>query len=76
MSNYPPGVTGFEDAIAGPYEKELDEECPNCEQENALTELRWSTGIQIVCGHCDYTREEDYDGPDPDAARDRMMDRD
>ena len=31
MSNYPPGVTGSEYAIAGAdYEQEVDEPCPKC----------------------------------------------
>lgn len=34
LSNYPPGVSGFEYEIAGPdYEVEREEECVNCGEE-------------------------------------------
>ena len=73
MSNYPPGVTGREYAIAGPdYERESDTPCPRCGQwtlEQGYGADRW-----LVCdkGHVtDLPRDES----DPDIAYDERRDR-
>ncbi len=76
LSNYPPGVTGNEYAIAGPDAEEPAEdfECPNC-QSTSGTKLSYQRQAWIACNNCDYQLDttDDYDnGPDPDAAYDKM----
>lgn len=59
MSNYPPGVTGFEDAIAGPDEREFEDEreCDVCQLTAMviIVELTWQHSV-----------EEVWDCPNPD----------
>ena len=54
-SNYPPGVTGHEYAIAGAdYEKDSDEICPKCVDnmvEEGYRGDRW-----IICLGCEYQK--------------------
>ena len=79
MSNYPPGVTGDEFAIAGPdYEIEMDGDCPDCDLE-ALMEFGFKGKRWVVCQHC--RAQYDLAAPerDPDEAyhariEDRMED--
>lgn len=74
MSNYPPGVTGFEDAF-GPqaeYDVEVPDgyECRDCDEAPIGTVLRsvWSSGAEDywVCENCgkentrDVEREEEW----------------
>lgn len=79
LSNYPPGVTGNEFAIAGPdSETEDGADCDTCQD--------WTQGMIYTYGFCrwfvcdtchnqtDLPDVED-DGPDPDEARERMLDR-
>jgi len=75
MSNYPPGVTGNEFAIAGPdYEKESDLPCGKCG--GPTMELGYRHERWIAC-QCGWTTDAEEDEPDPDRAydeaRDRMM---
>lgn len=59
-SNYPPGVTGREYQIAGPdYEREIDGECPNCEEEGTLLQQGYGYEHWVVCSNCDH----EYDLP-------------
>lgn len=47
LSNYPPGVSGGEDAIAGPraeQDLELTPTCPECHTENSI----WGTLISYT----------------------------
>ena len=74
-SNYPPGVTGNEYAIAGPdYEKESDTPCPECggqTMEQGYQHERW-----LVCENEHTTDLEPVDKePDPDRAYDEERDR-
>lgn len=58
-SNYPPGVTGNEYAIAGPdYEKELDIPCPACGAE-AVIEQGYQGDRWMFCLECDQTFDLD-----------------
>ena len=58
MSNYPPGVTGSEYAIAGPdYEKEVEGICPTCGNSDCLMELGYRNQTWICCGECDYQKD-------------------
>ena len=77
MSNYPPGVTWNEYAIAGPdYEYESDLiPCWFCDnrEENIIQVYRSSRWL--ICGECNQQTDLEDDGPDPDEAYDRMKDR-
>ena len=74
-SNYPPGVTGNEFAIAGPdYEKESDTLCPECLRENMM-ELGYGGGWWLACGICDYATDLEPLEPDPDSAYDEARER-
>jgi len=61
MSNYPPGVTGSEWQIAGPFaETEETLECPQCETETivAVTTLSRSDDYDLCeCTVCHYEWE-------------------
>jgi transcription elongation factor Elf1 len=76
MSNYPPGVTGNEWQIAGPYaETEEILDCPECEKETLHTVTTFNRHDDVdacVCTVCEYESERQVDsGPDPyDAWRD------
>jgi hypothetical protein len=76
MSNYPPGVTGNEWQIAGPYaETEETLDCPECEKETlhaVVTLRRFDDVDSVTCTECQYEWERQADsGPDPyDAWRD------
>jgi hypothetical protein len=88
MSNYPPGVTGNEYAIAGPdsdWEEKMDVKCENdeCEKVDEPQEVvvsgesyagtNYYTWDCPLCSHAhDFEREEE--GPDPDDARDAWLD--
>ncbi len=76
-SNYPPGVTGREYAIAGPdYERESDIRCPVCG--GATMELGYRGDRWLSCDDQDHetTLPRDDEGPaDPDATYDAERDR-
>jgi len=78
VTNFPPGVTGREYAIAGPdYERDAEQPCPRCGSANVVEDgyrrSRW-----LVCRDCNEARElaDVEQGEDPDDARDRRMERD
>jgi len=51
MTNYPPGVTGNEYAIAGPdYEREADGACPKCSLSDTLVEEGYQGQRWLYCG--------------------------
>ena len=62
-SNYPPGVTGSEYAIAGPdYEKESDEPCPwvmwyGAECGGPTMEVGYGQDRWLACLEYDHTTE-------------------
>ena len=68
-SNYPPGVTGNEFAIAGPdYERESDKPCPVCGRttmEYGYRDERW-----LTCDTGEHTTDLEPYEPDPDRKRD------
>jgi len=74
-SNYPPGVTGNEYAIAGPdYEEESDLPCPKCGK--PTLEQRYRHDRWLVCENDHTTGLEPLDeGPDPDRAHDEAVER-
>ena len=83
-SNYPPGVTGHEYAIAGPdYEKESETPCPhNSEEEGGkmcgadTMEMGYRSERWLTCVHDHTTELEPLDeGPDPDRAYDEARER-
>lgn len=58
FSNYPPGVTGYEDVIAGPrFVHPSMEYCRNCDDFTEGTVLGWSSSIEFECGNCNHTTE-------------------
>lgn len=65
MSNYPPGVSGNEFAIAGPdYEREYEESCPACLE--ILYEYGYKKDRWVTCLYCDYICDlEPLDKTDP-----------
>lgn len=64
-SNYPPGVTGSEYAIAGPdYEKVRREHCPEC-QASGLFEQGYAYERWLVCGACEFVSPATRNGSDP-----------
>lgn len=73
VSNYPPGVTGNEFAIAGPdYERESEDPCPKCGAaalEQGYGGVRW-----LVCEN-DHIEDLPPLEPDPDRAYDEERDR-
>ena len=75
MSNYPPGVTGNEFAIAGPdYERESDDRCPYCESE--MVELGYRNERWLTCLDNDHQIDlEPFSKPDPDRAYDEARER-
>lgn len=79
MSNYPPGVTGNEFAIAGPdFEDEDSAFCPRCAQDRDGTVLGYQGERWFVCGSCETQTDLpslDDEGPDPDAAYDALVER-
>lgn len=67
-SNYPPGVTGREFAIAGPdYGRESDTPCPVCGKETLEYGFQGDRWIDCEDGH-----QTDLEAPeqDPDRKRD------
>ena len=69
-SNYPPGVTGNEYAIAGPdYTQEVDGICPNCGDYGILFECGYPGDHWRFCGTCGYQEDVDPIEPDPDRER-------
>lgn len=57
MSNYPPGVTGSEYAIAGSdYQLEVDGFCPECHLPDILIEEGYRGERWVYCGdpRCGY----------------------
>ena len=65
MSNYPPGVTGSEYAIAGAdYEQEVDEPCPKCGGE--LVEQGYHGQRWVMCYSCEYSTDLEPLEPDWD----------
>lgn len=66
MSNYPPGVSGFEDQIAGPRSEQSDydvKECDDCgfEGEVLVTRLFWRDSVEDTweCPDCKSEHSED-----------------
>lgn len=56
LSNYPPGVTGFEDEIAGPlFQHESQEYCRHCDDFQDGFVTGWSTSVDFECGFCGKT---------------------
>lgn len=56
MSNYPPGVTGREFAIAGPdWDGEVDAVCPNdqCNFDGSMPAFQVFKVLTIQCPACD-----------------------
>lgn len=74
-SNYPPGVTGNEYAIAGAdYEKEWEEyPCPKCGE--GLFELGYDGDRWLSCCNCEWQKDLEPPEPDPDRAYDEARDR-
>lgn len=70
MSNYPPGVTGNEFAIAGPdYERESEIVCPECG--GSTFELGYRRDRWLECENNHRTDLDPFDdGPDPDRKHD------
>jgi len=67
-SNYPPGVTGNEFAIAGPdYERESDKPCPECSE--PTMELGYLGDRWLACNN-GHTTDLERPEPDPDRAYD------
>jgi transcription elongation factor Elf1 len=68
MSNYPPGVTGNEWQIAGPYaETEETLDCPECEKPtlHVVTTLhRYDDVDSCVCTVCEYEWDRKIDSPE------------
>jgi hypothetical protein len=53
MSNYPPGVSGFELEIAGPdYEKEIGMTCHNCPYEGDVEAWFYGGVANFECPSC------------------------
>ena len=63
---YPVGVTGNEYRIAGPdYEQELEQQCPNCGDENCLFELGYRRARWVFCWSCNWNWDfEGFEGED------------
>lgn len=80
-SNYPPGVTGDEFAIAGPdYERESSIRCPYLirglwECGAPTVELGYRGDRWLVCSEDHITDLERDDEPDPDRAHDEAVER-
>ena len=75
MSNYPPGVTGNEFAIAGPdYERESDELCLACGSEKTL-ELGYRGNRWLYCKDCQTEIDLESLEPDPDRKHDEAVER-
>lgn len=73
-SNYPPGVTGNEFAIAGPdYEKESTVPCIECG--GPMMELGYRHERWLVCQSCEHTSDLEPEEPDPDRAYDEARER-
>lgn len=63
MSNYPPGVTGNEFAIAGPdFEEERYEWCTTCEATTEQVLYGYRHERWIVCTSCRAQRTLDDNG--------------
>ncbi len=79
MSNLPPGVS--ESMIPGNQPEEYVEvlrTCSHCKNKEYVTATVSGTYLYWHCEECDTEHEEDEyydDEPDPDAIRDRLMDR-
>lgn len=61
-SNYPPGVTGFEDAIAGPRDEYTETRaemlCVHCEEVSVDVEVdvrvwQYEKTVEWLCSNCD-----------------------
>lgn len=72
MSNYPPGVTGFEDHF-GPsaeVEEPVDKQCEDCEWDGSVVALRqyWNSDITETwsCPECGVEHEDVLELPEPD----------
>lgn len=82
MSNYPPGVTGFEDAFGPRFEHEEVRlvECEDCGWKDELPVLRqgWSTGMTDYwqCPGCQAEHDDDVEDEAPDYERERYDERD
>lgn len=65
MSNYPPGVTGNEFAIAGPdHEYEKADWCPQCDTTRSGADIGYHGGWWWQCDHCDWWKPiPSYDDP-------------
>ena len=62
MSNYPPGVTGYEYAINGPdYEDDTDEPCWYCENTEGNVKQGYNKEVWIICGECGKQTDIEYD---------------
>jgi predicted RNA-binding Zn-ribbon protein involved in translation (DUF1610 family) len=78
-SNYPPGVTGNEYAIAGPDSETeaADFLCPQCGSE-AGTLLRFRAQAWVSCDACTWSEDapdqDDYDDGDADRRHDEARD--
>lgn len=74
-SNYPPGVTGGEYAIAGPdYEREILVPCEDC-GEVAVVECRYRDDRWQSCQSCGWHIELEPNEPDPDRVHDEAVER-
>lgn len=76
MSNYPPGVTGREFAIAGDdWETEKNRVCEDCKFTGEVLVSSYESVQSWECPDC-HTAHEDYDDPDADfeRVRDNLFD--
>jgi len=79
MSNYPTGVTGFEDQVAGPRSESSDRdvrECSVCDFEGEvdIDIVVWSSTVMeywtcLTCGTEHENEIDDPNEPDPDRFR-------
>lgn len=63
MSNYPPGVTGSEYAIAGPdSERSVEVDCPKCGHTEGVI-ASYGSGWWTACEGCGEILDEGYIDP-------------
>jgi rubredoxin len=78
MSNFPPGVSGFEPEVAGCSEIEEERTCPECSFEGFVTVEVGPHDQQWTCPTCNYTSEENimeyYDDSDSGRYEDDYFD--
>ena len=60
MSNYHPGVTGFEREISGPDDEwRMDRYCPACGQDTRFDMASYGSSFWGTCVTCDFYVEGD-----------------